>query len=481
MKPNVLVVDDDHNLCNLMRDGLATHGFRVATTGSSAPALEKLTAEDFQAVLVDMNLGDEDGLELCREVHERMPELPVVVITAFGSMESAIAAIRIGAYDFITKPIDFDALAMSLRRAVDHHRLKREVERLRHEEVSSRGFELMVGESRAMRRLYSMLARLEGSDAPVLIGGESGTGKELVARALHSRSTYADGPFVALNCAAVPATLLESTLFGHVRGAFTDAKNTRDGLFVEAEGGTVFLDEIGEMPLEMQSKLLRVLQERRVRPVGGEQEVPFDARVVAATNRDLEAHVEDGAFREDLYYRIAVVTLAVAPLRERGNDVLILAKHFLDEECERTTKEIDGFSPEVARKLLDYDWPGNVRQLQNVVERAVALTRHERIELEDLPARIVQFRSTQLVVEDAPDHMLSLPELERRYIERVLGAVGGNKTRASKVLGVDRRTLYRKLDRYERDDREARKAAEESARRRGAGAAANGRRLSSLA
>lgn len=479
MKPNVLVVDDDHNLCALMRDGLATHGFRASTSHSSAPALDKLTADDFQAVLVDMNLGNEDGLELCREIHERMPELPVVVITAFGSMESAIAAIRIGAYDFITKPIDFDALAISLRRAVDHHRLKREVERLRHEEASSRGFELMVGESRAMRRLYSMLARLEGSDAPVLIGGESGTGKELVARALHSRSTYADGPFVALNCAAVPATLLESTLFGHVRGAFTDAKTSKDGLFVEAHGGTVFLDEIGEMPLEMQSKLLRVLQERRVRPVGGEQEVPFDARVVAATNRDLEADVEEGTFREDLYYRIAVVTLAVAPLRERGNDVLILAKHFLDKECERTNQDIDGFSPEVARKLLDYDWPGNVRQLQNVIERAVALTRRERIELEDLPGRIVQFKSTQLVVEDAPEHMLSLPELERRYIERVLGAVGGNKTRASKVLGVDRRTLYRKLDRYERDDREAKKAAEEGARRR-SGATAPARRLPSM-
>jgi two-component system response regulator HydG len=408
-------------------------------------------------VLTDLQLGSDDGLQLARVITERQPELPVVVITAFGSMDAAIAAIRAGAYDFINKPIEMDALALTVNRAVAHNRLRREVRRLRDEEASAKGFEAMVGDSRPMKKVYSMLSRLAGSDAPVLVQGESGTGKELVARALHAKSDYADGPFVAINCAAVPENLLESTLFGHVRGAFTDAKTTRPGLFVEADGGTLFLDEIGEMPLEMQTKLLRAVQEKKVRPVGGSTEVDFDTRIVSATNQDLEDMVHKGLFREDLYYRIAVVTLDIAPLRRRGNDILLLAQHFLQKEAERVGKPIDGFTPDVARKLLDYEWPGNVRQLQNVVERAVALTRGERISVEDLPDKIRSFKSTQLVVDDAPEHMLTLHELERRYIERVLSAVGGNKTQAAKILGVDRRTLYRKLDRYEKED--ARKKA----------------------
>jgi len=452
MKGKILVVDDDKAMCELLRDGLSERGFEVTTAHAAEPALRALAADDHHMVLTDLQLGADDGLQLARVVSERYPELPVVVITAFGSMDAAIAAIRAGAYDFINKPIDVDALALTVSRAVDHNRLRREVRRLRDEEASAKGFATMVGESRPMKKVYSMLARLGDSDAPVLIQGESGTGKELVARALHNKSAFSDGPFVPINCAAVPANLLESTLFGHVRGAFTDAKSSRQGLFVEADGGTLFLDEIGEMPLEMQSKLLRAVQEKKVRPVGGSDEVAFDTRIVSATNRDLEHAVHRGEFREDLYYRIAVVTLDIEPLRRRGNDILLLAQHFLDKEASRAGKTIDGFTPEVARKLLDYEWPGNVRQLQNVIDRAVALTRGERISVEDLPDKIRSFKSTQLVVDDAPEHMLTLGELERRYIERVLSSVGGNKTQAAKILGVDRRTLYRKLDRYEKND-----------------------------
>ncbi|MCA9624754.1 MAG: sigma-54-dependent Fis family transcriptional regulator, partial [Myxococcales bacterium] len=447
MRARVLVVDDDPSMCDLLRDGLTASGFDVTTVSSAAEALSEVERGDHHIVITDLHLGAEDGLELCRTLNQRLPELPVVVVTAFGSMDAAIAAIRVGAYDFINKPVDLQALALVIDRGVAHYRLKQEVSRLRQQEATDKGFEEMVGDSRAMKKVYDLLSRLDGSDAPVLIEGESGTGKELVARALHQRSDYRNGPFVAINTAAVPSTLLESTLFGHVKGAFTDAKASRPGLFVEADGGTLFLDEIGEMPLDMQSKLLRVLQERKVRPVGGTTEVAFDTRIVSATNRDLEDAVHRGTFREDLYYRVAVVTVHVEPLRNRGKDVLLLAQHFLLKEAERANKKITGFSAEAARKLLDYDWPGNVRQLRNVVERAVALTRFEEISVTDLPDRILDFKTTQLVVDDTPDHMLTLEELERRYIERVLSAVGGNKTRAAKVLGVDRRTLYRKLER----------------------------------
>ena len=449
MRAKILVVDDDVALCETLEEGLSSKGFDVVTAHTVAEALDARERHDIHTVVTDLQLAEEDGLELCRRLNEIAPELPVVVITAFGSMDAAIAAIRTGAYDFINKPIDVDALSLVADRAVGHYRLKQELTRLREQEASSKGFGDMIGDSPAMKRVFDMLDRLSGSDAPVLIQGESGTGKELVARALHRSSSFSDGPFVAINTAAVPATLLESTLFGHVRGAFTDAKTTRPGLFVEADGGTLFLDEIGEMPLEMQSKLLRVLQERKVRPVGGSSEIAFDTRIVSATNRDLEDAVHRGDFREDLYYRLAVVTIRVAPLRGRGSDIMLLAQHFLNVESERANKAVNGFSAEAARKMLDYDWPGNVRQLRNVVERAVALTRFEEISVSDLPDKVQSFRPTQLVVDTEPDHMLSLEELERRYIERVLSSVGHNKTRAAKVLGVDRRTLYRKLERFE--------------------------------
>jgi two-component system response regulator HydG len=360
---------------------------------------------------------------------------------------------RAGAYDFITKPVDLEPLSFTVRRAVEHHQLRSEVRQLRDSHQAKRPVGELLGHSPAMRRVYDLMDRVADSEASILITGDSGTGKELVARALHDRSPRRDGPFVAVNCAAISAQLLESELFGHVRGAFTDAKSDRNGLFVASSGGTLFLDEIGEMPAEMQAKLLRALQERRVRPVGGSCEVSFDTRLIAATNRDIDEAVERGAFREDLFYRINVVRIRMPPLRARGNDVLLLAQHFLELHAKQLSRSVVGITPEAGAKLLEYDWPGNVRELENVMERAVTLTRFDNLMVEDLPDRVREHESKHLIVAaDDPQHLPTLHDLERRYIARVLEVSGGNKTQAARILGVDRRTLYRKLERYEDSD-----------------------------
>jgi len=307
----------------------------------------------------------------------------------------------------------------------------------------------MMGESAPMQRVFDMVERVAENDATVLITAESGTGKELVARAVHARSARGAGPLVTINCAAMPEALLESELFGHTKGAFTDAKAARKGLFEEASGGTLFLDEIGEMPLGMQAKLLRALEERKVRPVGGNAEVEFDARILAATNRDLESLIEEKAFRADLYYRVNVVHIELPPLRSRGGDVLLLAQAFVERFAKRHRKRVTGFSAEVAGKLMAYAWPGNVRELQNSIERAVALARFEELTVDDLPPKIRDYRSSDVLVASTdPGELVTLEEVERRYVGRVMEAVGWNKTEATKVLGIDRSTLYRKLERY---------------------------------
>jgi len=392
-------------------------------------------------------VGAGSGVDLCPARAETRPHGPVVVMTAYGNLEVAIAAIRAGAYDFITKPVATDALALALARAVKHRELTTEVRRLRAQVSGPRRPLSMVGESEALHRVSELVDQVADSDATVLITGESGTGKELVARALHDRSERAKHPFVAINCAAMPSTLLESELFGHVRGAFTDAKKDRPGLFVQAARGTLFLDEIGEMPLDMQVKLLRVLQERRVRPVGGDEEVPFSARLITATNRDLQGEVDEGRFRADLFYRINVVHLEVPPLRSRQGDILLLAQHFLAKNAERNGKAVVGISPAAAQKLVDYPWPGNVRELENCMERAVALTRLSEIAVDDLPPGVRHHLSTNHVIAgDNPEDMPTLQEVEQRYVRRVLAACSGNKSHAAKVLGIDRRSLYRRLE-----------------------------------
>jgi two-component system response regulator HydG len=375
----------------------------------------------------------------------------VIVETGFGSMETAISAMRAGAHDFITKPVDLQVLEFTIRRAVGHRELRQEVRRLRHAFERPPALEGMIGESPTIRKLTDLIHRVADSDATTLITGESGTGKELVARSLHARSARGEQPFVAVNCAALPGNLLESELFGYERGAFTDARRTHEGLLRQANSGTLFLDEVAEMPLDMQVKLLRALQERRARPLGGTSELPFDVRIVGATNRDIETSVEEGTFREDLYYRLNVIRIQVPPLRSRGHDVLLLAQHFLERIARRTEKSVKGIAPAAARALLDYDWPGNVRELENTIERAVALARLEEVMVDDLPEKVRTYQSDRMVLgDDNPDELLPMAEVEKRYIFRVLKAVSGNKTQAANVLALDRRTVYRKLERYER-------------------------------
>jgi two-component system response regulator HydG len=437
-------------MCDLVADALRAEGHEVFTTTQSSQALAELRVGDFNLVVTDLNLDDGDGLSVCREVVSLRPDTPVIVITAFGTMEAAIAAIRAGAYDFVNKPFDVRNLLLMVNRGLEHARLRREVKRLREGRPVTGTVGQLIGQCRQMRRVYDLVRRVAENDASVVIGGESGTGKELVARAIHGESARRAAPFVAINCGAVSEGLLESELFGHVKGAFTDAHGTRKGLFEQADGGTLFLDEIGETPPEMQVKLLRVLQERTVRPVGGNSESPVDVRIVAASNRDLQQEVEEGRFREDLYYRLNVVQIELPPLRARGNDILLLGQYFIGRVAKEFNKSVTGLTPEAAKKLLEYDWPGNVRQLENCIERAMTLTRFDQIGVEDLPDRIQQYRSTETRVDDVDiEHLPTLADLERRYIEKVLRLSKNNKTQAARVLGVDRRTLYRKLDRLD--------------------------------
>ena len=449
MNPRVLVLDDDESMCAMLEATLAGHGFDVQWRTAAVEGLAVIESGDVDVIVADVNLGGMTGLELCERIVANRPDIPVVVITAFGSLETAIAAIRAGAYDFIPKPFAVEALALTLGRAVRHRALREEVKRLRLVVEQRQAFGDLLGGSTAMQDVTRLLERIVESEASVLITGETGTGKEVVARALHERGRRRERPFVAVNCAAVPEPLLESELFGHARGAFTDARGARAGLFLQASGGTLFLDEITDLPLGLQPKLLRALQERAVRPVGSDVEVPFDVRLVTATNRDLESAVEEGRFREDLYYRINVIHVALPALRARGSDVLLLAQHFVEMFAAQSGKHVTGVSAPAAERLLAYGWPGNVRELQNCIERALALTQYEHLTVDDLPERIRDYRRSHVLVgSDDPSELVPMEEVERRYVLRVMEAVAGNKTLAARILGFDRKTLYRKLEHY---------------------------------
>ena len=446
-KTEVLVVDDERDTCELLEMALSRQGMQVTTCTTAADALEKIASHDFEVVLSDLTMPDVSGLELCERILALRPDVPVVLITGHGSLEAAMGAIRAGAYDFVTKPIESKTLGMVVARAVQHRRLREQIKQLR--AANNANASIIVGGSPAMRKVADLIDRVGDSDASVLIHGETGTGKELVARAVHNKSKRREGPFVAINCAAVPHSLLESELFGHARGAFTDAKSTRVGLFQQANGGTLFLDEIGELPVDVQPKLLRALQERKVRPVGDNREIPYDARIVAATNRDLENEVREKRFREDLYYRINVVKLEVPPLRSRGSDTLHLAHHFLKVFAERSGKPTIELSERAAERLMAYEWPGNVRELENCIEHAVALARFEQVTVEDLPEKLRGYLAGSFVASaNDPTEIVTMEELEKRYLLRVFKLVGNNKSRAAEVLGIDRRTMYRKLERY---------------------------------
>ena len=448
--PTVLVVEDDDALRDLLAQALPAVGFEVLTARTATGAMDHLASESVDLVLTDVHLGPDSGIELCGTIRARHPLIPVLVMTAFGSLDLAIDSMRAGAWDFLIKPLDLQLARLALDRALDHRRLRLEVRRLRARARRTRAYDALIGESQPMVELFRLIDRVAGTTSSVLIRGESGTGKELVARALHKASSRADKPFVAINCAAVPEALLESELFGHVQGAFTDAKTNRTGLFAQAHGGTLFLDEIGDMPQGLQAKLLRVLQERTIRPVGGDREQKVDVRMLAATHQDLELAVEQGRFRGDLLYRLDVIRLDVPALRDRGADVLLLAQRFLAHFSSQLGREVTALAPEVAARLVDYDWPGNVRELQNCIERGVVLAEFDTLSLEDLPQRVRNAvpRETVLASASDPAAMLPLAEVEKRYILQVLDAVGGHRNKAADILKIDRKTLYRKLDRW---------------------------------
>lgn len=445
----VLIVDDEANMCQLLETDLRFRGFQPTWRTSADEAIELVKTEDFDVLLTDLRMKGMSGTELCERVCANRPDIPVIVMTAFGSLETAVAAIRAGAYDFVTKPIEMELLAITLSRAVKHRQLQEKVKLLSEGTEQSDHFEEMIGGSPVMTKLYDQISRIATTETAVLVCGESGTGKELVARSIHRRSQRSSGPFIPVNCAALPEALLESELFGHAKGAFTDAKAERRGLFFQAEKGTLFLDEIGELPLAMQPKLLRALEESRVRPVGGDKEMPFDVRVITATNRDLLTEVEEGRFREDLFYRINVIQLDLPPLRARGTDTLLLAQRFVQLASQRSQRNVVGISEPAAERLLNYAWPGNVRELRNVMERAVALTPFDKIAVDDLPEKIRDYRSSQVFIGgDDPSELVPVQEVERRYILHVLQAVDNNKSVAAQILGLDRKTLYRKLKQY---------------------------------
>ena len=443
----ILVVDDDPVITSLLKATLEQDGHAIVALTSSREAVERVARDDFDVVVTDLAMPELSGLELCQRVLGVRPETPVILLTGHATVQTAIEAMRAGAYDFVTKPVDADLLRIVVARATQKRRLRAEVRRLERA-IDTGELSDAFGSSVAMRRVRDLVSRIATSDASVLIGGETGTGKELVARAIHEASG-GNGPFVAFNCAAVPANLLESELFGHARGAYTDAHAHRRGLFVEANGGTIFLDEIADLPLDIQPKLLRALQERTVRPIGSNVEVAFTARLITATNRDLEEEVAEKRFREDLYYRLNVINVVVPSLRDRGGDVVELATRFLGQVAERTRTARLKLSHEVAQKLLSYPWPGNVRELENCIERAVVVARFDEIVIDDLPEKVQAHHPNRFVVaaNDATE-IVPLVEVERRYVLRVLALCDGNKVRAAQALGLDRKTLYRKLARF---------------------------------
>lgn len=453
MTASVLIVEDDERLRRLVAEELADAGFRVRGVRSADAALRQLSRDAADLVVSDLRLPGEDGLALLHRVRQ-LPHPPAfVMITAFGSIPQAVEALKAGADDFLTKPINLEHLVLAIRRALDTRRLRSEVDRFQ-ELLGDRGFHGMIGRSAPMRHLYDQIRIVAAANGPVLITGESGTGKELVARALHAESPRAGKPFVAVNCAGVPRELLESEFFGHTANAFTGAGRGRAGLLVEADGGTLLLDEIVEMPMALQAKLLRVLQDGRVRPVGATRERRTDIRIVAATNRNLDRAVREKLVRQDLFYRLETFTLHVPPLRDREDDLERLAAHFLARFAAAAGRGIRGFSPAALDALRRQPFPGNVRELENAVERAVTFCDGPEITPSHLPERIRRRTApagrTRRPTAPAPfltdGELPTLDEVERRYIRHVLEHTEGNKRRAATLLGIGRRTLYRRLD-----------------------------------
>jgi DNA-binding NtrC family response regulator len=439
MDSRILVVDNDPEMLSLLERHLAGEGHAVVTARSGREALAALKSAEFGVVLTDLVMDEVDGLALLRAALEAQPGARVILMTAFGSLETAIEAMRQGAYDYLTKPFKLGEASLAVQRALEDRRLREENRRLRAQVEERFKLDALLGRSKAMQAVFERIRAVADADASILLLGESGTGKELAARAIHQESARQRRPFVAVNCTAIPENLLESELFGHEKGAFTGADRARRGLFAEAHGGTIFLDEVGDLPPAVQGKLLRVLQDKAVRPLGATQEIQLDVRVISATNRDLQALLAEGKFREDLFYRLAVIPIRLPTLRERPEDIPMLAAHFLERAAAAQGKRFEGFDEEARAWLLEHRWPGNVRELENVVERAATLARGPRITRADLGTEFTGMSGLELGVRP------TLADMEDRYIRRVLEETKGDKAAAARILGVSVRTLQRRF------------------------------------
>jgi two-component system response regulator HydG len=449
-KHTVLIVDDDAAHRTMLKTLLGTWGYATAEADDGSSAIEKVREQPFDLVLMDIRMLKVSGIEALDNIKSYNPAIPVIIMTAYSSVETAVDALKKGAYDYLTKPFDFDKLKLTIERAMEHTRLKEENRVLRESLGKHFDRQNIIGQSSEMVKLLETVAQVAPSEATVMITGESGTGKELIAGAIHFNSPRRDGPFVKINCAAITETLLESELFGHEKGSFTGADRRKEGRFVQSHGGTLFLDEVSEMPLTMQAKLLRVLQEREITRVGGEKVIRVDVRVITATNKALPDMISAGTFREDLYYRLNVVGLEIPPLRERREDIPLLAGHFLERFGKKNRKSIKGYTPKAMDAMIRYDWPGNVRELMNAVERGVILARSDYLDREDVSVIQASSQADAAPQPFAGDISGDMPleEVEKAAILKTLDSAEGNKSEAARRLGITRRTLHQKLKKY---------------------------------
>jgi DNA-binding NtrC family response regulator len=449
----ILIIDDEKSLLDLLTVVFKKEGYAVRSAQSAARGFEILAKEGIDLVVTDIKMPGADGMDVLRYARENLPDLPVILITAYGSIAQAVEALKAGALDYVVKPFDVEELKIIVGRGLAGRRLKQENLLLKRDFKDRYGFEQMIGKSRPMQEIYILIEKVASTDSTVLITGESGTGKEMAARAVHLQGARRDHPFVSINCAALPENLLESELFGHVRGSFTGAVSDKKGMFELAQKGTLFLDEVGEMSPWTQVKLLRALQERKVRRVGGAEEIPVDVRIIAATNQDLRKRIQEGKFREELYYRLNVISIDMPPLRKRVEDVPLLIAHFLQKYCDKMGKKPKRFTPEVVGLLEGYPWPGNIRELENVIERIVAIEDRETVTASCLPLEIVSPQKKKLDTQElfAPGFNLTayLDELTKKYIQEALALTGGSLQKAAPLLGLSYRTIRYLIGKYD--------------------------------
>lgn len=452
MSGKILVVDDEQSMCEFMEIMLTKEGYKVETAASGDEAVRKTVSSSYDLVIADMMMPQMTGLDLLKEIKGRRPEQDLIVMTAFASVDTAIEAMKQGALDYITKPFKVDEIKLVIEKSISRKRLKRENDNLKSQLKNDFSLESFIGQSEEIIELKKLAQRVSTTDSTVLIRGESGTGKDLIARAIHSSSHRASGPFITINCAALPETLLESELFGYKKGSFTGAIKDKDGLFKVADGGTLFLDEIGNTSLTIQMKLLRVLEDKAITALGDTKPLEVDVRLIAATNADLDEDVKAGRFRSDLFYRLNVIPIYIPALRERIDDIPLLVNYFVAKYCERNGIPPKTISPGAIKALNNYGWPGNVRELENCIERAVLLSHNDAIDTPDFPTRVTENKPTSVVSNEFPENP-TLESIEKAYIYYIMNQVEGKKSKAAQMLGIDSSTLYRKLERYKLVDK----------------------------